>query len=164
MVSPHLETYLNDHLAGSEGALELLEHLIGEQSDSELRQELERLYNEISLERQQLEALMGQLGIEIDHPRKFVGWIGEKLAWLKLQFESSEDGSMRLFEGLEALSLGLTGQQALWRALSHIAPNIPVLQSYDYESLIAQTEDQYRRVEAMRLALASSALVHTGSS
>lgn len=163
-MSPHLETYLNDHLTGSEGALELLEHLIEEQNDPERRQALERLYTEIGHERQQLEALMGQLGIEIDHPRKFVGWVGEKLAWLKLQLESSEEGSMRLFEGLEALSLGLTGQQALWRVLSQIAPNISELQSLDYESLIAQTEDQYRRVEAMRLAVAPSALLDNSSS
>lgn len=163
MVNPHLETYLNDHLAGSEGALELLEHLADEQSDPQIRQALERLHTEISLERQQLEKVMAQLGIEIDHPRKFVGWLGEKFAWLKLQLESSDEGSMRLFEGLEALSLGLIGQQGLWRVLALIAPNIPELQSFDYESLIAQTEDQFTRVEAMRQAVAASALLDNNS-
>jgi hypothetical protein len=164
MVSEHLKTYLNDHLAGSEGALELLEHLANEQPKPELRQALEGLHQEISQERQVLEHLMEQLGIEIDHPRKLVAWFGEKLTWLKLHFESSDEGDMRLFEGLEVLSLGLKGQQALWRALAIIAPNIPELQSLNYDTLITQTEDQYTRVEAMRQAVAASALLDNSSS
>ncbi|MBN9518814.1 hypothetical protein J0H58_09885 [bacterium] len=56
----HLATYLNDHLAGSTAALELLEHL--ERTHPDLAPSLAVLRRDIEDDRRELEALMTRVG------------------------------------------------------------------------------------------------------
>jgi hypothetical protein len=55
-----LTTYLNDHLAGSVAALELLDHLIDSHEEPD-RAVLRELRNEISQDRQVLQRLLADL-------------------------------------------------------------------------------------------------------
>jgi hypothetical protein len=161
MPNTHLATYLNDHLAGATGALELLTHLEEAYADTAVGAALIQLHAEISGERRELEQLMQRLDIAVSVPRKVSGWLGEKLAYVKLQLDDTSNGSMRLFEGLEALALGIRGKWGLWRALAVVSATEPGLQGITYEQLIQQSEDQHRRVEQMRLDAAKAALAAT---
>lgn len=158
MPSQNLATYLNDHLAGSVVALEILEHLEQASAERALAPVLATLRAEISADRAELEALMERLGVAESRPRQAVAWLGEKLAQVKLTLDDSSAGALRLFEGLEAVSLGIEGKRGLWQVLAAVAVANPALEGPDYGRLTRRAEAQRRQVEAVWLDAAMAAL------
>jgi hypothetical protein len=157
MTMKHLATYLNDHLAGSVVALELMEHLETAHRDSTVAGFLATLRADVAADRQELEALLERLQYSESGPRQALAWLGEKVAQLKLQLDDSATGALRLFEGLEVISLGIEGKRSLWLALAAVAETIPALQGVDYDRLIQRAENQRRQVETERLRAAQEA-------
>jgi hypothetical protein len=157
MANKHLAIYLNDHLAGATGALELLTHLIAAHDNTTVSDVLTQLHVEIDADRQELEHLIDRLHITESGSRKVGAWLGEKLAYVKLQLDDKADGSMRLFEGLEALAIGIQGKRGLWRALTVASETLPELRGIDYAQLVQRSESQHQRVEEMRLHAAKEA-------
>ena len=158
MAREHIATYLNDHLAGAVGALELLEHLETAHAGTEVGRLAAELRADVEADRQGLESLMERLDITRSRTRRAAAWLGEKVAELKLRLDDPAGGSLRLFESLEALSLGIEGKKSLWRALSAAAEEAPDLRAADYEGLIRRAEEQRSRVETARLEAARRAL------
>lgn len=159
MANEHLTTYLNDHLAGSVVALELLEHLEESYAETPLGRFFAELRADITADREKLEALMGQLEISQSRTRRASAWLTEKVTALKLRLDDPADGDLRLFESLEGLSLGIEGKRSLWLALSVVAERSPHLQLLDYQELISRAEAQRSRVEEKRIETAKRALV-----
>jgi hypothetical protein len=159
MANEHIETYLNDHLAGSTAAVELLEHLETAHGESGVGQAAAELRAEIEADRQELRAVMGRLEVDESRARKASGWLASKVTELKLRLEDRSGGALHLFESLEALSLGIEGKHGLWRALEAAAQDAPSLQVADYERLAQRAVEQRSRVEEMRLEAARKALV-----
>ena len=159
MAENHIATYLNDHLAGSVVALELLEHLESEHAGTPLESFFKELRAEITADREKLESLMGQLDISESRTRKASAWLTEKVTALKLRLDDPEDGDLRLFESLEALSLGIEGKCGLWLALAAVAERSPQLRMLDYHELISRAEAQRSRVEEKRIETARRALI-----
>ena len=154
MSKEHLSIYLNDHLAGANVALEILDHLASEASDwSSL---LAALKTEIEEDREQLLAVMARHGIEESRVRKAGGWLAEFLAEFKLEVDDDSEGPLRRLERLEALAIGIEGKIALWRALHAAAGGD--LKEMDYERLTQRGRDQRTRIEALRLEAARAAL------
>jgi hypothetical protein len=151
----HLSTYLNDHLAGANFALEILEHLHTENSD--LMKSLAALRTDIEQDREQLKTLMARLDIEESRVRKATGWLAEQFAEVKLYAED-EDGAMRRLERLESLAIGIEGKIALWKALDAAAPMNSELGGLNYEELGSRGQDQRERVEVLRIAASRAAL------
>ncbi len=149
-----LATYLNDHLAGSETALELLRHLEGGAAEhgQEVADFAGQLRREIEEDRAVLEGLMASIGIAESPLRKAAGWIGEKLASLKLRLDDPTDGALRRLEAFEAISLGIEGKRGLWVGLQSIRGTSTVVSGLDLEGLRLRAEDQRARVEEFRLA------------
>ena len=158
MAREHIATYLNDHLAGATGAVELLEHLEKEHAGTEVGRLAAGLRADVEADRQTLKSLMERLEVSRSRTRKAAGWLGEKAAELKLRLDDPAGGSLRLFESLEALSLGIEGKKSLWRALVAAAEEAPHLRVADYEGLIRRAEEQRSRVETARLEAARRAL------
>jgi hypothetical protein len=156
MANQHLATYLNDHLAGSVAALELLAQLEATHADTELARGVATLRLEIEEEQQTLTALMERLQITKSAPRQAVAWIAEKVTQLKLRLDDPADGALRLLQALEAIGVGIQGKRSLWRALAAAA--VPGLPQADYARLVQRSEDQQQWVEAMRLQAAQVAL------
>lgn len=154
----NLATYLQDHLAGSVVALELLEHLERAHAETELAAELARLRAEITADRSVLEDLIARFGATPSRPRQAAAWLGEKLAQLKLTLDDAAAGAMRLFEGLEAVSLGIEGKRGLWQILGVLAPANPLLQGLDYAELTRRAEAQRGQVVQLWLSAAQPAL------
>jgi hypothetical protein len=151
-----LTTYLNDHLAGSVAALELLDHLVElSPSDGDTLTEIRR---QIEEDRQLLQRLLGEVGGKESQVRKAAAWLTEKLGQAKLRFDDSGDGDLPLLEALETLGLGIQGKLLLWRALASVSPDIPQLQPLDLGRLQERATDQFNRVDALRIRVARRAL------
>lgn len=157
MVNKHLATYLNDHLAGSVMALELIEHLAAANTDTAIERFLTGLHADIAMDRQELETFMDRLDIGRSLPRRAGAWLAEKISELKLLLDDPGDGPLRLFEGLEVVSLGIEGKRALWLALATAAEVVPALREFDYPRLTRRAEEQRARVEEQRLEAAREA-------
>jgi hypothetical protein len=112
----HIETYLNDHLAGSTVAIELLEHLESSH-DGEGRAFFRALRADIESDREKLETLMNEMDKDQSKLRRGMAWLGEKFTALKMRLDDPGDGALRLFESQKALSLGIEGKRSLSGAL-----------------------------------------------
>jgi hypothetical protein len=159
MSDSHLATYLNDHLAGSEVALELLEHLQRLVPGAPAGQFAAELQAEFAADRQELEALMARLQIAQSRTRKVAAWISEKLTELKLLLDDRKGGELRMLEIWDALSLGIEGKRLLWRTLASAVDGRPELSVIDLKKLEQRAEDQHRKVEVKRLEAAKAAFV-----
>jgi hypothetical protein len=146
---------LNDHLAGSNVAVELLDHLMSENPD--LKPSLAALKKDIEDDREQLEGLMARLNIPESRIRKAGTWIAESVAEVKLDVDDDPHGPLRRLERLEALALGIDGKVALWRALEATLPN-GALAGFDFELLTRRGQEQRSRVEVLRLHAARAGL------
>jgi hypothetical protein len=158
MSAEQLAVYLNDHLAGAVAALELLSHIEERHPNTGAARLVVELRPAITEDVQALKDLMQRAGVVESRPRQAAAWISAKLAELKVRLDDRSDGSLSLFESLEALSLGIGGKQVLWDALAAAAVAAPTLQATDYARLKQRAEDQRRRVERQRLDAAAAAL------
>jgi hypothetical protein len=154
MSKEELPIYLNDHLAGSVGALELLDRLIETYKGKPLEQFFNDLRNEIDADQDTLQDLIEKLGNEESAVRKAGAWVAEKFSRAKIRLSDSEEGQMGLFHALEGLVLGIFGKRGLWTALAAAADTVPQLRELDYGRLIKRASDQCDRVEAKRLEVA----------
>ena len=156
MSRKHLAIYLNDHLAGSAVAVEILEHLEVEAAD--LAPHLRMLRTDIEKDRLELKKLMDRLGILESRVRKVGSWIAEALTEVKIEADDETGGALRRLERLEAVALGIDGKSALWSALNAAAAIASELRGPDYEQLVQRAAEQRKRVEVYRLEAANAAL------
>lgn len=152
-----LRTYLNDHLAGATGALQLLEHMAGSAESPADKQFFVNLHAEVSEDRDILAGLIEKTGKQPSGLRQAGGWIAAKVGQLKLAVDTPAAGTLDYLEALEVLCVGILGKRALWRALRTVA-DLPELQGLDFPQLEARALDQHDRVEARRVAAAPHAL------
>jgi hypothetical protein len=149
-----LTSYLNDHLAGSVGALELLDRLIDTYEGKPLERFFRELGGEIEADQETLKALIASLDEKESAVRKAGAWIAEKFSRARIQLSETREGEMGLFLALEALALGIHGKQALWRALAAASATCPQLRRLNYDELEKRAVEQHDRVEARRLEVA----------
>lgn len=156
MPNEALATYLQDHLAGSVAALDLLAHLTEEAVAS--GPALANLAADIQADQDILVALMTRLQIAPSRSRQAAAWLTAKLGELTLRLEAGDDAALHALDGLEALELGIAGKAALWHALAAVADQTPELGTMDYPGLIARAQAQRQQVEVLRLQTAQAAL------
>ena len=158
MADQHIATYLNDHLAGSVVAVELLEHMESAHAGTALESVFAALRADIEEDRKVLESLMNRLDVAQSSTRKATAWLTEKVTEIKLRVDDPAGGALRLLEASEAVSLGIEGKLGLWRALAVVAKEEPRLRVVDYDRLIERAVDQRDRAEEVRLEAAKRAL------
>jgi hypothetical protein len=158
MATTHLLTYMNDHVAGSRSALELLDHLIDAHPDADSRAFFTTLRADIDADRQALDAAIETLGGGPSRLREAGGWFADRLTRLKLVMDDPAGTGLQYLEALELLALGILGKRSLWRALEVVQPRVAALRGLDLPRLQARAEDQFARVEARRLNTAPVAL------
>jgi hypothetical protein len=149
-----LTIYLNDHLAGSVAAIDLLDHLLERAPSSEAKRFFADLRAEVTQDQETLQALIRRAGADESGWRKAGAWIGEKLSRLKLKIDDTTNGDLHEFEAVEALSLGLMGKLALWRTLAAVGNDFEWLRGVDLGRLQQRALDQHERVERRRVELA----------
>jgi hypothetical protein len=156
-MSEAVGTYLNDHLAGSTAAIDLLKHLERSNDNGGRAPFFAALRADIEADQAELIALIDRLGVTRSGVRQAVAWVAEKFARLKLSIESG-GGPLHLLEATEALAVGVHGKGCLWRALAAAAQGTPALRGPDYGRLIAAADEQRERIETVRLEAARAAL------
>ncbi len=149
-----LSIYLNDHLAGSTGAVEMLDHLKETHEGEPIEQFLADLRADIEADQRELKQLMEQFGIGESTVRKAGAWMVEKFSRAKLRVGDAGEPSLALLQSLESLSLGISGKRSLWRSLGAAAGAAPRLRVFDFARLEKRAGDQFERVEAQALELA----------
>ena len=155
-MSEPLTDYLNDHLAASNFAVELLKTLHDEHSSEPLGEFAAALLMEVEEDRQALRRIMGAVGAEASTLKEATAWVAEKVSRFKLSHASS--GAAGTFQALETMALGVLGKLALWRALAVIAAADLRLSGTDFDALAARAEAQHAQVEEWRLRVAGNAL------
>jgi hypothetical protein len=152
-----LAIYLNDHLAGSVAAIELVEQAIRVQEGTPLARFLHGLGEDIKADQDTLRDLLSRLGASESRLKQAGAWLTEKASRLKLG--GAEEGTaLARLETLETLSLGILGKLALWRVLRAIAPRHHELAGFDFVRLEQRAAEQHDEVEARRLEAARDAL------
>jgi hypothetical protein len=155
-MSEPLATYLHDHLAGSNFAMNLLESLRDHYANESLGAFASRLLVEIEQERTVLKQIVDRVGRGSPDIKEAAAWVIEKASRFKLSHETEK--GLGTFEALEALELGIHGRIALWRALMVVGETDDRLQDFNFGELIARAEAHPGEVEQNRLLLARTAL------
>ena len=146
----NLDSYLNDHLAGSISALELIAHWMNVHKGEPLGNFFMETERAIKADQDTLRDVMRTLGIEESKVRQAGAWAVEKLGRARLIIAGDEPGSLGLVLTLEGLIMGVTGKELLWVTLA--AAKLPQLSSYDFEQLQRRAEQQLERIEAERIS------------
>ncbi len=157
MSKESLDLYLNDHLAGSVAAIELLTDLVKETDPARSRFFAE-LREEIDEDQKTLSFIMSALEIKESPTRKAAAWLFETVAWWKLRTDGSAASDIELLQAFESLLLGITGKLALWRAIAGCQPLATRLVGVDLARLAQRATDQIARVETERIKTAALAL------
>jgi hypothetical protein len=153
-----LITYLNDHLAGSVAAIELLDHLLRHQRGTAGERVLAAVRTEVEEDQQTLQSLLREVGGKESRVRQAAAWLTEKLGQAKLRLDDPGSGEFQLLEALEALALGIQGKSALWRALAAGSVHLPQVRHLDFAALEQRALKQFQQVDSLRLQAASAAL------
>lgn len=158
-----LDVYLNDHLAGSAAAVELVERIRANNEGTALAAHMDGLLLEIEQDRDTLGEVMTQLGVVRSTSKQVAGKVLETLSRLRLNERiTGSDDVTRLLE-LETLSLGIEGKLLLWRSLSEVAESRPGLAGFDLATLASRAVSQRAGVEPFRLEAAVAALGPAGA-
>jgi hypothetical protein len=148
-----LDSYLNEHFAGSVSALELIGHWAKVHKGEPLGHFFVEIEREIQADQDALRDMMGVLGIEESTVRKAGAWAAEKLGRARLIIAGNEPASLGLVLTLEGLIMGVTGKKLMWGSLAAI--KLPALASYNFEHLQRRAEQQVERIEAERISAIS---------
>ena len=152
-----LSTYLNDHLAGSIGAIAMVEQAIEENAGTLLGRRLEEILKEIKKDQAVLQDLIERVGSKESPLKKAGAWLAEKAGRVKLG-GTGDPATLARLEVLETLGIGMQGRRALWRALRVVAKKHPALRDLDLDLLERRAVEQHDRVEEWRLEAAREVL------
>ncbi|HEX6107457.1 MAG TPA: hypothetical protein VFZ26_17850 [Gemmatimonadales bacterium] len=145
-----LGMYLNDHLAGSVAAVEMIDQAIEDNAGTQLAAGLAGLVSAIREDQDVLRGLLQRLDVGESSLKKAGAWLAEKAG--RVQLGRTDKGPLRRLEMLEVLGLGIQGKLALWRALQEVAHRHPELAAVDLLALERRAREQHEQVEAYRLA------------
>lgn len=150
----YLAVYLNDHLAGATGIVELVRRAAGEHADTELGAFLKRLATEVAHDRRALRGLMRAAGTRPQVAKVAGAWAAEKAGRLKLNGRLLKRSPLSTLVELEAIETGIYGKLLLWQALRDRRPTASA--AVDLDELIARATRQLADVERHRLAAGSA--------
>lgn len=154
MSSEPTRAYLNDHLAGAAFGVDLVTKMRSDNVGSEFGLVLAGLERDIRQDRAVLQQVVETLGPKSDRIKQASGWTTEKLSRIIFSYRVTGSNDLSRLMQAEALSLGIEGKLAGWRALKELAvADLGV----DLEALIARAADQRRRLEPFRIAAAKRA-------
>src|SRR5919109_1172547 len=113
-----LDSYLNDHLAGSISALELIAHWADIHKGESLGSFFVDTERKIKADQDTLRDVMRTLGVEESRVRQVGAWAAEKIGRARLIIAGDKPDSLGLVLTLEGLIMGVTGKKLMWIALA----------------------------------------------
>jgi hypothetical protein len=149
---------MNDHLAGSAAAVELVERIRDNNEGTDLARAMETLLGDIEADQATLAAIMERLGVEPSSPKQAAGKVLETLSRFRLNERVTGSAEVSLLMELETLSLGIEGKLSLWRSLGEVTGSLAALAEFDLPTLASRAVSQRAVVEPFRLQAAGAAL------
>jgi predicted DNA-binding ribbon-helix-helix protein len=152
-----LGIYLNDHLAGATGGLELARRLARSQPGSWVGTAFAPLVAEIAEDRAALLDMMRALGVPVRRYKAYAAWSAEKLARLKPNGRLLRRSALSTVVELETMKIGVLGKSAGWRTLRTVAERDNRLSPQRLDQLLDRAERQADQIEALRVRAAAEA-------
>ncbi|HEY8044801.1 MAG TPA: hypothetical protein VIF35_11075 [Streptosporangiaceae bacterium] len=153
-----LAIYLNDHLAGATGGLELARRMAGAGQIPSPAAELRQFAEEVAEDRDMLLRVMGTLGIAVRSYKVWAGWAGEKAGRLKPNGRLTARSPLSNLEELELMRLGVEGKAAGWRTLRALADRDSRLDAAGLDELILRARRQADFLEESRIRAAQQVI------
>ncbi len=153
-----LDVYLNDHLAASAAAVELVERLAENNPGTALAAHLEGLHGEIEADRATLSAVMERCGVVPSKPKQVAGKVLETLSRFRLNELVTRSADVTRLMELETLSLGIEGKASLWQSLQQVEARRPEIGSFDLGALVGRAVSQRNGLEPFKQEAAVVAL------
>jgi hypothetical protein len=153
-----LGIYLNDHLAGATGGLELFRRALASHRGTAAEPVLERLAQEVEEDREALLRIMTSLGLPVRQYKVAAGWLAEKAGRAKPNGRLLSRSPLSSVVELEGLRLGVLGKAALWRLLRALADRDSRLHAAELDRLAERADRQAAELEELRLAAAVEGL------
>lgn len=148
----YLAVYLQDHLAGATGGLELARRASGSNEGTPLGDFLERLAAEIEEDRETLREIMATLGIGEDRIKIAFGWGAEKVGRLKPNGQLTGYSPLSRLLELEGLHVGVSGKLSGFQSLRAIFGE--EVGGRNLDGLISRAQRQLEELEEHRLEAA----------
>ena len=147
-----LGIYLNDHLAGATGGVEISRRSAGSNEGTDYGDKLGAIAREIEADRQALREVMRTLGVSPNLAKTALVRLAERTGRiLKLNGRLLEYSPLSRVEELEFLRIGVEGKLSLWRTLQETRGADPRLEGMDFAQLSEAAERQRDELEEMRL-------------
>ncbi len=147
-----LAIYLQDHLAGATGGLELARRAAGSNEGTALGDFLERLAGEIEEDRETLREIMAALDVGEDRVKNAFGWSAEKLGRLKPNGQITGYSPLSRLVELEGLHVGIAGKMSGFQALR--ATFGEEVAGRNLDGLISRAQRQIEELAEFRLEAA----------
>ncbi len=147
-----LATYLEEHAAGAEAAIRVVERLRRTRAHPEDQLLFANLFDEFSADREVVLALLRTLKERTRVPKRLAGAAAGAIAKFAAGGQASE---LSLLRTLEALSIGVQGKRCMWRVLQELPPSISY-GSRMFVELESSALRQWEMIEARRKSVAQS--------
>lgn len=158
--SRYLGIYLNDHLAGSSGGVELARRATRGIGDADHAATLRAIAAEVADDRSALIDIMKALGVPRSAYKSAGGWLAEKAGRLKLNGHVLSRSPLSSLIELETLRLGVLGKESCWQMLIQLASTDARIDEPQVTELVRRARSQAERLETVRLEVGRAALVH----
>ena len=153
-----LGIYLNDHLAGATGGVELARRVASSQRSTTAGTALGQLARDIAQDRTALISIMKALGVPVRRYKAGLGWVGERIGRLKLNGHLITRSPLSSLEELELLRLGAEGKAAGWRTLRALADSDHRVDARQLDELLGRARSQVETLENLRVKAASEVI------
>jgi hypothetical protein len=157
-----LRIYLQDHLAGSTGGVELARRARGANEGTPYGEPLAKIADEIEADRRSLESLMEDLGFGADRAKNIAFWVGEKAGRLKLNGQLTGYSPLSRMIEIDGLITGVNGKLSLWRTLRELAETEPELDAARIGRLVERAEQQLATLHELRSRAGRDAFAGAG--
>jgi hypothetical protein len=145
-----LRIYLQDHLAGSTGGLQLARRVRGANEGTPYGEPLAKLADDIEADRRALESVMDDLGFGADRSKNIAFWMAEKAGRLKLNGQLTGYSPLSRMIELEGLITGVNAKRSLWLTLVDVAESEPELDAERLRRLVERAEQQIDTLHELR--------------
>ncbi|MEX5274569.1 hypothetical protein RF638_11505 [Kocuria sp. CPCC 205235] len=149
MTTKTIETYLQDHHAGSAAGLDAFRRVAEGHGDREVRSKVGRLAYDVAEDQRSLETIMSAFDIKPSQLKDIPARAAEKIGRLKLNERVTKRSPLSDVVELEALTAAVYAKSLGWRILLEV--NDDRLDKSKIEELLNRAREQENELEELRL-------------
>lgn len=152
MTTKTIETYLQDHHAGSAAGVDAFRRVAQGHGDREVRAKVTRMSYDIAEDQRSLEKIMAAFDVKPSQLKDIPARVAEKVARYKPNERLVQRSPLSDIEELEALTAAVYAKSLGWRILLEVDDDR--LDKTMLEELLDRARDQEHELERLRLKLA----------